>query len=1171
VKQKPTNVAGMVQDLYGKRLHRRDANRKTRTLTGAASLHVGQEGRFLRIRAVTGHAPLGLSVLHGKDVIASIALDSVDRLDADAHASTGAIDLALLGEQWNAIAPSIVGGTDDAADALEGTVRVCMEYAGEVGQLPLGVAAIELAATEGTLTRAELNDAVASGSVDVGAPLRFHRVVGRAARTDLEALADYESTAGLARPYINKRGELAIALNRQIQHSLTLRTDAISVVAGNLRLSGLAYSKSSRVASARLVVLGRRSGQEFSGSVHLKLLQEQTRQRYGFGRYAWDAEIDFWGLDWDEIATTDNFDLYLDVDFEGVVEPKRVRVARTPYAIRATTRAGDITRNGKTLIINPYYTFKGKATSLLLEVVNEDSFKALRDFSPSKHRLGSRGRKPIWLIGELPYKAQDNGFHFFRYVRQNHPEVDAYYVMDLASPEYENVRPLGNVVGYQSKEHFELALAADRIIGSHHPDYLYPTRHPAFLAKSRARKVFLQHGVMGTKWMVPNYGKKSAGFETDLFCVSSDREKSYIVKDFGYDPGEVVVTGLPRFDALFDNDVPVEPRQILIIPTWRDWLQNVEGFVDSDYFQQWNDFLHDPALAKLVGDNQLELIFCLHPNMQHLRSHFASAPVRVVGQGEVDVQFLMKQSAAMVTDYSSVGFDFSFLDKPVHYFQFDRDRFLGKLGSHLDLDRELPGRIAFTRESLIASLEATVKRDMKMESTYRDRASKFIVARDRSHASRVFQAVWDMRQPKTDLKKFSQNELTERALNRFRHSGRYFPLMKRMQKIARLMPMDRELVVFESGLGKQYADSPRYIYEELLRRGDTRKKVWIYDGPHKFTDPKTTTVKRLSPAYFWYLARAKFWVVNQNLPFYMTRRKNGVYIQTWHGTPLKRMLNDIEDIHGRDEGYLDRVTRAIGQWTHLLSPSPYATEAMRSAFAYKGPILELGYPRNDPLLRPESSVRTQEIKAALGIPEGHKVVLYAPTFRDDASNGKGRFTFDLPFDLEAFNERFGKDTVLLLRMHVLVSSGLRIPDELRGRVINASAYPEIQDLYLASDVLITDYSSVFFDFALLRRPILFFAYDLENYRDNLRGFYMDYEKELPGPIVTDEDQLWAALGSALDGELGQTGPSEEFISKFAPHDDGESAGRVVDEIFGKDKLVTQRAFFNGFGSRRKPR
>ncbi|WP_411732370.1 CDP-glycerol glycerophosphotransferase family protein [Paeniglutamicibacter sp.] len=1168
MKQTPKTLASMVQDLYGKGLHRKDARRKTRTLKGSVSLTVSQEGRFLQVSAVTSQKPLGLSVLYGKTVITRSSIDSLEESGPDAFASSGAIDLELLCVRWNAEAPELLDEPDD--EAAEGMVRVCLEYEGEVGALPLGVAAIEIAGTEGTLTRAEVNESVDEGSVEVGEPVRFHRVVGRASDTDLGVLARHEARDGIARPYINKRGELVIAMNREIRHSVTLRTDAISVVAGNLRLSGIAYSRSSRLASARLVVLGRRSGQEFSGVVDLRLMQEQSRQRYGFGRYTWAAEAALADVDWEIIETADNFDLHLEFTIEGVEEPKRVRVARTPYAIRATTRAGDFTRDGKTLVVNPYYTFKGKATSLILEVVDEASFKVLKDFSPSRHLLGGRGRKPVWLIGELPYKAQDNGYHFFRYVRENHPEVDAYYVIDLASPEYENVRQLGNVIGYQSKEHFEIALAADRIIGSHHPDYLYPTRHPSFLAKSRAGKVFLQHGVMGTKWMVPNYGKKSAGFQTDLFCVSSEREKSYIVKDFGYEPGEVVVTGLPRFDALFNTDVLVEPRQVLIIPTWRDWLQNEEAFLESDYFQQWNEFLHDPELAKLVREYELELIFCLHPNMQHLRSFFAGAPVRIVEQGEVDVQFLMKQSAAMVTDYSSVGFDFSFLDKPVHYFQFDRDRFLGKMGSHLDLDRELPGRISFTREALMESLALSVRRKMQMDTTYRDRASKFIVARDRTHSSRVFEAVREMRLPLVDIKGPRDSELIDRAQNRFRNSRFYFPLMKRMQVLASRLPADNDLVVFESGLGKQYADSPRYIYEELVRRGDPRKKVWVYTGTHAFTDPNTTTVKRLSPAYFWHLARAKYWVVNQNLPSYMTRRKNGVYVQTWHGTPLKRMLNDIDDIHGRDEGYLDRVTRAIGQWTHLLSPSPYATEAMRSAFAYQGPVLELGYPRNDPLLRPEAGVRAREIKTTLGIPEGHKVVLYAPTFRDDASNGKGRFTFELPFALESFNERFGEDTVLLLRMHVLVSSGLQIPEELRGRIVNVSAYPEIQDLYLASDVLITDYSSVFFDFALLRRPILFFAYDLENYRDNLRGFYMDYEKELPGPIVTDEDQLWRALRGALDGELEESGPSDGFIARFAPHDDGESAGRVVDEIFG-GMPVTQRSIRSGFGSRRKPR
>ena len=1164
----------MLQSLYGRELHRKDARRKNRVLKGAVSLEASQNGKLLQARTITTQEALAFTVVHGKNVLARFPLVSAPEPGGGSYASTGSIDLEVILEHWNALEhefPEEPGQETGFRGAPEGIVRICMEYAGEVGALPLGIAAIEICATGDILTRAEVKALVDEGSIPAGSPVQYHRVLGRYADTDVNGLTGYEAANGLASPYINKRGELVVALNREIQHSITLRTDAICVDNGTLELSGIAYSKSSRLVSSNLLVLGRRSGQEFRGPVDLTLIHEQTRQRYGFGRYTWTAELAFKDVDWEEIETTDNFDLYLEFDIEGVQEAKRVRVSRTPYAIRATTRAGDVTRNKKTLVINPYYTFKRKATSLILEVLDESAFKVLKEFSPTKHRLGGRGKKPVWLIGELPYKAQDNGYHFFRYVRRHHPEIEAYYVIDLGSPEYEQVRELGNVIGHQSKEHFEIALAADRIIGSHHPDYLYPTRHPSFLSKSRAGRVFLQHGVMGTKWMVPNYGKKSAGFETDLFCVSSEREKSYIVKDFGYDPSEVAVTGLPRFDSLFGTDVTVEPRQILIIPTWRDWLQHDEGFVESEYFQQWNDFLLDPKLAEMVRENRLELVFCLHPNMQHLRSFFASAPVRIVAQGDVDVQFLMKQSAAMVTDYSSVGFDFSFLDKPVHYFQFDRERFLGRLGSHLDLDQELPGRISFTRETLLDSLVETVNRGMTMETAYRDRATRFIVARDREHSSRVFDAIQGMHMPLATVRNLQQSELTERVQTRFRRSRHYFPLMKRMQSLVSRLPMDSQMAIFESGLGKQYADSPRYIYEELLRRGDTRKKVWIYSGPHEFTDPQTITVKRLSASYFWYLARAKYWVVNQNLPFYMTRRKNGVYVQTWHGTPLKRMLNDIEEIHGRDAGYLGRVTRAISQWTHLLSPSPYATEAMRSAFAYAGPVLEVGYPRNDPLLRPEAEVRAKEIKTTLGVPESHKVVLYAPTFRDDASNGKGRFTFDLPFDLEEFNARFGDNTVLLLRMHVLVSSGLSIPEHLRGRIMNVSAYPEIQDLYLASDVLITDYSSVFFDFALLRRPILFYAYDLENYRDNLRGFYLDYEKELPGPIVGNEDELWESLRICLHGENAEALPNDGFISKFAPHDDGQSARRVVDEIFGTTVPTKKREVRLGFGSRRKSR
>jgi CDP-glycerol glycerophosphotransferase len=371
-----------------------------------------------------------------------------------------------------------------------------------------------------------------------------------------------------------------------------------------------------------------------------------------------------------------------------------------------------------------------------------------------------------------------------------------------------------------------------------------------------------------------------------------------------------------------------------------------------------------------------------------------------------------------------------------------------------------------------------------------------------------------------------------------------------MFRLLRRLPADPNRVVFESGVGRQYADSPRYVYEELVRRGSGLKKVWAYPGKIHTPDPNTTSVKRLSPAYFYHLGRARYWVNNQNFPYYIVRRPDGVYLQTWHGTPLKRMLHDLETIHGRDSGYADRVTQAARQWSVLASPSPYATAVMRSAFRYEGPVIEQGYPRNDVFFRPDAEAVAAYVRRRLGIPVGKTVVLYAPTFRDDQAVGN-RFAFTLPFDLARFREAMGEDVVLLLRMHVLVRRGLKIPKEHAGTVMDVSDYPEIQELYLASDVLVTDYSSVFFDFATLRRPMVFFAYDLESYRDDLRGFYLDYQSDLPGPVVTSEDALYDALLSLERVQKEYSVRYDAFLERFSPMDDGHAAERVVDHVFGR--------------------
>ena len=236
----------------------------------------------------------------------------------------------------------------------------------------------------------------------------------------------------------------------------------------------------------------------------------------------------------------------------------------------------------------------------------------------------------------------------FLNMRENHPEKEVYYVIEESSVEAKNVEPFGNILYFKSKEHIKKTMESTRIISSHHPDYSYPLRTSEFKNRVKGVKVFLQHGVMGTKNMVANYGKKAtSGFSTDVFLVSSDFEKDMIVTDFGYNEKEVFTTGLSRFDSLFKDDVLIK-RQLLIIPTWRDWITSDEIFLESEYFERYQKLVNHPVLHDLSKNNGFEIIFCLHPNMQKFTSYFKDAPVRVISQGEVDVQRLIKESAIMI-------------------------------------------------------------------------------------------------------------------------------------------------------------------------------------------------------------------------------------------------------------------------------------------------------------------------------------------------------------------------------------------------------------------------------------------------------------------------------------------------------------------------------------------
>ena len=763
-----------------------------------------------------------------------------------------------------------------------------------------------------------------------------------------------------------------------------------------------------------------------------------------------------------------------------------------------------------------------------------------------------KNHQKVWVIGEKSYKAQDNGFHFFKYMRTHYPELPVYYIIEEDSNEAQNVLPFGNVIYYKSPEHFNIMLQADYICTTHHPELIFPTNSAVYTKKVKATRVFLQHGVLGAKNLSNINGNQLKDFNVDLFITSSEREKQIVVRDLKFDSGQVAVTGLARFDNLFNPKVTTK-NQILIIPTWRDWLINWEQIEDSEYLERINQLLNSPNIKNIV-DNGNEVIFCLHPNMQPFIELFkVPSYITSVKQGDIDVQKLIQESKLMITDYSSVAFDFSFLNKPILYYQFDKDKFLGKQPSHLDIENELPGTIVNNQQDLEKQLKKMIMNNYQIDKNVEKKANQFIKYRDQCNSQRIFEAAQNYKTTNRLKSKFKYDILSQHLFKRFRRSKKYFNLMDKYNSaISKLVPVKKDLVVFESNVGKSVSDSPKVIYDKLKEYSNAYQIVWVSNKQFPFNDPNVITVKRLSPEYYHYLSRAKYWVNNQNFPHYITKPKDTIYIQTWHGTPLKKMLNDVESFEGRDANYKNRVNNAIKYWDYLVSPSPYASRCFRSAFEFHKEILEVGYPRNDIFYNEDIAYinnKKEKIKQRLGIQDERKIILYAPTFRDDEVNKAKKHIINLQIDLQQMKEQLSKDYILILRPHIIISNALQLDSSLDNFVINGNKYNDISDLFLITDICITDYSSVMFDFANTKKPMLFFTYDLEHYRDSLRGFYFDFENEAPGPLIKTNDSLIKSIKNIEQIQQQYQMKYEKFYDKFCSYENGTAAQSIVHKFF----------------------
>ena len=358
----------------------------------------------------------------------------------------------------------------------------------------------------------------------------------------------------------------------------------------------------------------------------------------------------------------------------------------------------------------------------------------------------------------------------------------------------------------------------------------------------------------------------------------------------------------------------------------------------------------------------------------------------------------------------------------------------------------------------------------------------------------------------------------------------------------------RDAVLFVSWNGKQCTDNPRGIAEELRRRGDDREQLWVVNDYSAAVPAGGRALLSGTEEYFEALARCKYIVANDDMQPFFRKRDGQIYLQTWHGTPLKRIGFDIgKPQFASGTAYFEHLRDDVAKWDMLLSQNPFSTPILRRAFRFDGEICEYGYPRNDLLARSDGAAAG--IRRRLGIPAGKRVVLYAPTWRDNQFYASGRYRFDLRLDLERAWEVLGPDYVILVRGHHHLANDVQSGSR-PGFTMNVTGYPDIAELFLISDVLITDYSSVMFDFAATGRPMIFFTYDLAAYRDQLRGFYFDLAAEAPGPLLATSEEVLAAVAEADTAASRYADAYQAFASRYCPLDDGKAGARVCDRLFG---------------------
>ena len=359
--------------------------------------------------------------------------------------------------------------------------------------------------------------------------------------------------------------------------------------------------------------------------------------------------------------------------------------------------------------------------------------------------------KDIWLISERGTEAKDNGYWMFKYIRENHPEKNVYYLIDKNyKKDYDKVKIYGNIMEYGSFEHKIAFILSNKVISAY-VGYVEPWSYKLYKMlldrKNKKKYIFLQHGVIYND--LSEFLSKSA-VRVDKFITSTKGEYNSIAntKEYGYYDGEVVQTGLARFDNLHNN----KPKnQILLMPTWRKDITNPSYtkskslddsvFLNSKYYKVYNSLINNTKLNSILESENIKLIFYPHYEIQQYIKYFNTdnKSIVIANKDEYDVQQLLMDSNLLITDYSSVFFDFAYMKKPIIHYCFDKLKHY-KTG-YFDLSKDGFGRIVSQEDELVNEISKYINSDFKIEPIYEEKINKSFTIRDDKNCERIYEVI----------------------------------------------------------------------------------------------------------------------------------------------------------------------------------------------------------------------------------------------------------------------------------------------------------------------------------------------------------------------------------------------------------------------------------------------